>query len=258
MKTFMIAPLLFVSAPIVFAQGAFTGCLIFYNGCQFQTPDPTGGNRLVYDVGSPLDPVGGVKISGTQFVAELYAGADAASMQPLTATISRFRTSTTTSKGRWASTTISGQGDCVPIPGPVGSTATLQVKVWDQRQFPTYEQALGHGLTGASTRFQYTIPPANAPADCMEGLQAFALVGVQSILRISSANITGTNLTLHFIADAASTYTVQYRDAFDAGHPWTKLVNVSAPVSTGDYYYTANDSPLPGQSRVYRIVTPAE
>ncbi len=78
-----------------FSQGAVN----FRNSSTFSTPDPTGGNRLVYDVGSPLDPVNGAMVAGTQWVAELYAGADAASLSPVTASITRFRATTSFSEG---------------------------------------------------------------------------------------------------------------------------------------------------------------
>src|SRR5580765_8540109 len=97
MKAFMVLLLSTAVVPFAVAQGTTT-CLHFANVCQFQTPDPSGGNRLVYDVDSPLDPVNGVKLSGTQYVAELYAELDANSLAPLTSTISRFRSTTSSSK----------------------------------------------------------------------------------------------------------------------------------------------------------------
>ena len=75
--------------------------------------------------------------------------------------------------------TLAGGDNCVVFSlAEPGSTVTLQVRVWDFSQFPTYEAAVGNGKTGASTPFGYTIPPpGSAPVDvCMEGLRAFALV----------------------------------------------------------------------------------
>src|SRR2546426_8863089 len=117
----------------------------------FSTTDPTGGNRLVYDVGSPLDPLAGVRLTGTQYVAELYFGADASSLTPLTVSISRFRSTTTSFPGKWATFGIYGPNDFITLPGiPFGDTATLQVKVWDFSQFATYEAAVDNGKSGAS------------------------------------------------------------------------------------------------------------
>ena len=56
------------------------GTVSFQNNVPFTTADPTGGNRRVYDVGSPLDLTSGVGLVGTNWVAELYAGIDAASL----------------------------------------------------------------------------------------------------------------------------------------------------------------------------------
>ena len=73
------------------------------------------------------------------------------------------------------------------LPGlPRGLTATLQVKVWDFSQFPTYEDAVGIGTTGASVPFTYRVPPSfTLPTDYyMEGLQAFALVPEPSVLAL--------------------------------------------------------------------------
>src|SRR6266446_4554061 len=64
------------------------GYVAFENFVLFNTVDPTGGNRRVYDVGSPLNPTTGTGLTGTQWVAELYAGTSVASLAPVTASIS--------------------------------------------------------------------------------------------------------------------------------------------------------------------------
>src|SRR5213083_586526 len=113
MKTFIAFLLSIASASVALGQGAVN----FQNCVLFNTVDPTGGRRLVYDAGSPLDPVTGVKLAGTPFVAELYAGGDANSLTPVTASISQFRSTTSSSKGCWAATGISGPNDRVLLPG---------------------------------------------------------------------------------------------------------------------------------------------
>src|SRR5438034_8292180 len=103
------------------ATGSAQGIVTFQNSVVFQTPDPTGGNRLVYDVGSPLDPVTGVGLTGTNYVAELYAGSDVSSLMPVTASTSRFRSTTTAGKGKWGGSTIYGTsnlGTVLPGFGP--------------------------------------------------------------------------------------------------------------------------------------------
>jgi len=190
-KSFVLCALSGLSAPLasgiclallLLAAAASTavcqGNLVFLNNVPFQTPDPTGGNRLVY-----LDAIGGTKLVGTQYLAELYYGPDAGSLQPLPTAIAHFRVPTTLQPGTWNSS----QPDVI-LPGFVGNQVTLQVRVWDGDQFASYEQALGHGQTGASALFFYTIPPScapNASACYMEGLRAFALVPEPTVFVLS-------------------------------------------------------------------------
>jgi len=49
--------------------GLSQGTVTFLNNVAFATPDPTGGNRLVW-----LDAIGGTKLTGTQYTAELISG----------------------------------------------------------------------------------------------------------------------------------------------------------------------------------------
>src|SRR5438477_12949073 len=101
-------------------SGFSQGQVSFQNFVLFQTPDPAGDNRLVY-----FDAVGGVGVNGTQYVAELYAGADAASLAPVTASISRFRGTTTANKGKWATTGINGPNDFVNLPPTLMNGQTI-------------------------------------------------------------------------------------------------------------------------------------
>ena len=150
------------------------GTVTFQNSVVFQTVDPTGGGRLIYDFG-PLDPATGLRLAGTQWVAELYAGADASSLQPLSLSISRFRSTTSQNKGKWAVTGIYGPNDSVVLPGFLpGQTAILQVKVWNFDLGASFESTIGGH--GQSLTFSYRVPAAtDAPAVFyMEGFQAFA------------------------------------------------------------------------------------
>jgi hypothetical protein len=149
------------------------GTVEFLNSVAFKTIDPTGGARLVYNVDSPLDPVNGNRLAGTNWVAELYAGADAAGLSPLPASISHFRNLVTVLPGTWIS-----RNDFAVLPVPSGATVILMVKVWDSSQFSTYEEAVsGQGLTGASEPFSYVVPVPGSTVSAyyMEGLRAFAL-----------------------------------------------------------------------------------
>ena len=169
-----LALLLLVAAA---STGSSQGYVTFLNNVAFWTPDPTGGNRLVF-----LDAVGGTKLTGTQYVAELYLGANADSLQPLPTAIAHFRPPTTLQPGTWnyppGGVTLPGF-DCF-------SVVTLQVRVWDITQFATYEQALGQGITGSSDPFTYIPNPYQPPcSQCMEGLRAFALVPEPTVFVLS-------------------------------------------------------------------------
>jgi hypothetical protein len=80
-------------------------------------------------------------------------------------------------------------------------------------------------------------------------------VSTETLLQITSASRVGNECTLHFVAEAGKTYTVQFRDSLTTG-TWMKLIDVSAQPSTGDYSVT--DSGATGESRFYRIVTTAQ
>ena len=67
-------------------SGLSQGIVQFQNSVSFLTPDHNGDSRVVYDVGSPLNTATGVRLIGTQYVAELYtgpAGAAEASLTPI-------------------------------------------------------------------------------------------------------------------------------------------------------------------------------
>lgn len=75
-------------------------------------------------------------------------------------------------------------------------------------------------------------------------------------LRIDGASRVNDTVTLTFTAQAGLTYSVLYRDAFDAAHPWVKHSDVSAQGSTGPLQVIDNGAT--GATRFYRIVTPAQ
>ena len=200
MKTVFPFLLLMIGVSIGSPQGHVT----FQNNLPFQTPDPTGGNRLVYEVGtSPkaVSVVTGVPLIGTQFVAELYAGTTGDSLVPVTSSISRFRATTTARPGIWTVRTLSGlPNDFLLIPVDFGSTVFLQVKVWDFDSnggtiaSSTYETA--SGLKGQSIVFTYQVPAEGdlVPSDYfMEGLQAFSIFAVPepAVLALSCLGVAG-------------------------------------------------------------------
>src|SRR6185503_13586679 len=104
----------------------------------------------------------------TEYLAQLYAGPDASSLQPIGAAVwfpgpGRF------SSGTRTITSV-----------PPGGLATVQVKAWEAAYGTTYEQALAAGgKTGASLIFTVVTgsagSPFSPPAD-LTGLQSFSLV----------------------------------------------------------------------------------
>jgi hypothetical protein len=161
--------------------GFSQGTVAFLNNVTFKT----AADRLVY-----ADTVGGTKLTGTPYVAELYVGSSAASLQPVTASIAKFRSSTTPQPGTW--NFLAGT---VALPGfNIGDTATLCVRVFDLTKFATYEAALaGGGVTGSSQTFTYTVPPAGSLPNeyYMDALRAFALVPEPSAIALGVLGIAG-------------------------------------------------------------------
>lgn len=75
-------------------------------------------------------------------------------------------------------------------------------------------------------------------------------------LALVSDQPTPSNFMMHFNASAGQTYTVEYRDAFDGGHPWSKLTDIPAQPASGDYSIS---DPFGGNSaRFYRVVSPQQ
>jgi hypothetical protein len=81
-------------------------------------------------------------------------------------------------------------------------------------------------------------------------------VAAATPLRIEFGNRVGNVVTLSFIAQAGQTYTVLYRDAFDAAHPWVELTDLPAQATTG--LSVIVDSNATSATRFYQIVTPAQ
>jgi len=177
-------------------SGFSQGQVSFQNSVTFSTVDPTGGAHLVYKPGTvAFDPSStGNGLTGTQYVSELYAGTTAGSLAPMTSTVSRFRSTTTTNRGKWAATGVNGVNDFVQLlPGmDPGTTVFLQVKAWDFSTSSTFEG--NSGAFGASTIFTYKVPPlgdTTIPDFYMEGLSGFALVPEPSAIALGVMGIAG-------------------------------------------------------------------
>jgi hypothetical protein len=180
-KLLLISAFMVIGVSGALAQG--TTYIVAFDNRNSIFADGTSVDRLVY-----RDQVGGTRLVGTNYVAQLWFGigaglpADALTeiasggTAPATSApgASRFRTPTTTLPGTWAqgSRTLGGV--------QLGQTLTMQVRVWDLGAAATYADAKAQGaMYGQSDPFGYVIrvsdPPA--PADTqMLNLRAFALV----------------------------------------------------------------------------------
>jgi hypothetical protein len=129
------------------------GRVDFRNDAPFRIP----ADRLVRDVS-------GIPLVGTNYLAQLYYGAQDAepsSLDPVAYPPARFRDPSHARPGTWAG------GDRTLSGFFAGQVVTLQVRVWDGTVAGTYEEAallsfLGtqHGI---SEPFSFAIPPIGPP-----------------------------------------------------------------------------------------------
>lgn len=134
-------------------------------------------DRFVYS-----DFVGGTRLVGSNYVAELWYGSDANSLNPVGPPC-RFRQISTDAAlaGVWL-------GDVRTLVGfGPGNILTLQVKVWDISMFSAYEEASSFpgAIFGASVPFSYRIPLAGELSPyiyLIDNFRAFALVPEPSVL----------------------------------------------------------------------------
>jgi hypothetical protein len=178
MKKLILTSIMSVAAASAFAQGVVN----FLNDSGTLTSPP---DRLVrFATGLTPGNVFGTNnapLVGTNFQAQLYYGASTAPDSALVAVSSapaRFRASTTTLPGVWASgglRTLSGFD--------FGSgQVKLQVRVWDIANGATYEAAAlsGNGVLGTSQSFLYTMPATagDPPGNfVMAGFTTFSATG---------------------------------------------------------------------------------
>jgi len=129
------------------------GLINFANTGPFVTP----ADRLVYD------PVTCAPLVGTNWVAALYYGFDANSINNLAvrnlddhsllSAIARFRNVDTAISGTWSG------GSRVLLDATIAQTLMMQVRVWDLGKFATFEDAKGMGgYALESTPFSYFVP----------------------------------------------------------------------------------------------------
>jgi len=160
--------LIFVAALLAASLSAYAQGTVAFN------------NRVVGIVDQPIFDVGGtIRLSGTAFFAQLYAGPAGAAESALVA----IGAPTTFRTGAGAGY-INAVSE-VTVPGvAVGATAAIQMRAWDAT-FGTYGAAeAGNGKIGKSNVFAVSGlggqgpsgPPATAPN--ITGLQSFSLTQV--------------------------------------------------------------------------------
>ncbi|MDB6026385.1 MAG: hypothetical protein JWM68_2608 [Verrucomicrobiales bacterium] len=181
MKKSLVIAFVALSSVLGYSQGTVS----FNNNVAFATPPsttpgvgqvPANGhdNRLVYNTDNTTT------LTGTNWAAQLYykvgSGQAESSLGIISGdTFSKFRVGTTSSPGTWSGATKTFADV------PIGTTATLQVRVWDGSLFGTYALAVaGNGVTGKSVTFNYTpqdttLPATPIDASFMYGLQSFTV-----------------------------------------------------------------------------------
>ena len=155
-----------------------TGLVILTTASAFAQGTVNFNNNVLTPVPLVLlgDPSANIPLVGTNYVAELWAGAGAASLAPVSGSISKFRAPPTAFPGTW-----SGKPTLALPLGGVNVPITLQVRVWDASVYTTYATSAAAGFGGSSTPFTYTqlisLPPS--PSDTfMIGFTSFGVVPV--------------------------------------------------------------------------------
>ena len=103
----------------------------------------------------------GAPLVGTGWVAQLYDGATACDLQPVTNVPAPFRVAATTQPGTW-------EGGIRTLAGfNPGDSAWLQVLVWNHGTYRDWDSAVAAGdICWASCPFIYTVPSsASAPPE---------------------------------------------------------------------------------------------
>lgn len=168
MKKTILTTLMSVAAVACYAQGVVN----FANDSGALTSPP---DRLVRFASS------GLPATGTNLQVQLYYGASTAtanSLIPVSNNPARLRASTTSAPGTW-----SAGGGRTLTGFDTGSTALLQVRVWDLNFGATYEAAfanpLNTGLIGVSQPFTFLVPAATDVVNqAMSGFQGFTIAAI--------------------------------------------------------------------------------
>ena len=168
-------PFALILLSLMGAFGAVAQTVDFNNTRTFSTP----ADRLIR-------VVNGVPLVGTDYVVQLYYGANAGSLNPVTSNPLRFRNVPTTDPlaGTWsgATRTLTGFN--------VGDVVTLQVWMWDSTGGATFATAPWWSK-GQSATFTYRIPaPGSLPTDYyIEGFRGFTIVPEPSVIALGAIGV---------------------------------------------------------------------
>ncbi len=193
-------------------------------------------------------------------------GRDKGGVIPLGASISGEPVGTTSQTNLALTVGVNHTGHGIPTAGwPNGSGFThykwrLDTNTWSAEtpiSIPISLIGLSDGphqveISGKNDAGYYQDDPVLGPDAATTFSRAW---NVQSRLEITSAERTGTQFILHFLAVAGNTYTVQYKDALSTT-TWLKLSDVPAQPATADYAVV--DHSATGETRFYRVVTPVQ
>lgn len=193
MKKLIAIAVLGLAAVTSWAQGTID----FRNGgVTFKTAT---ANRYVYfgavgpGAGTPVPGSADAnRVVGTAYVAGLWYvnGADQGGQIAGARQVGRtftFRAATTAegNKGTWV--VAAGASPTFTFTDlAIGQSATLQVRVWDNVKFASFEAAVAGGEYAASAPFNYTVPAAGSAADAyyMDNLRAFAVIPEPSTIAL--------------------------------------------------------------------------
>ncbi len=125
--------------------------------------------------------------------------------------------------------------------------------IWCRKRQTINLNGLGSGTYRAEVVRQNTMgvwQDTNSPT------VATWVVNLGEPIQLTNPHFVDNVFTFRFSAIAGRSYSVDYRDALDAGTNWLRLLNIPDVPVSGDYAVT-NFAP-PSTTRFYRVVTPAQ
>jgi len=177
-----------------------------------------------------FDVDGTTLLSGSEYVAQLYAGPDLASLRPV-GQPTPFQSGY--NAGIFVPETLT-LGNVAP-----GSNAVVQVRAWDTAFGPSYEaaRAMG-GRFGKSQIFQVAAGGGgSSPAD-LQGLQSFSLEAGLPYLQVATITFLErqppNTLVWALHGQPGNLYTIEKRDQGAVWQPYQVVTNITGTVNFTD------------------------